>query len=820
MAMMKRLCNLLGLTAVVLAGLAAENSSRAAPLLDPAASQQSGGEVTSSRRLADELARNAVHLLYGRALTVEGLEAAGLLLDEAVALDRDNAELWRLRLDVAALAERDDDRRRALAHLVRLDPADEVVRLKWLNLEIDKQQTVEVRVAEYRRLLAPERRAELGAAVASRLAFDLALLERRRGDSQAFARWLAEAVSLDSTNREAAALAAGFFRMNVNDPFAEAELLVALLLADPMDRTAQTTLAAHLLEHGAYTAAERLYLIAVRSHRAARADVADLMADLALTQWARGDAAGALVTIHERQREVDTQFRMRLLRDRPELTPLERARYSAPISPVLATVRAAIYVRTGHEQAGQFVRRAIETYETQIAALGEEDEADAGRIARLHLEAAWVMLWLGGDTERATEYVERAGRYRPLSDAAVARFNGWASLRRGEFETALELLRPHGRHDSAAGLGVATVLLELGQRRAAAQELLAIARSRPGSLIGVWAADVLLELLGQRVPLSREAAEMERLVSAVPAVIDRFAEQPTTAVSIRLLPSKTVFSAYEPLLVHLEIANHAPFPLAIGRDGPISSQLVIQPRAQLAGVPPIGPIPPHVVDIGRRLRLMPRERLIVPVDLRWTRLGLVMDRSPLPGAIIRAKATLNATTSPAGTVMAGLMGSEFETAPLRVDGARMSLSWLEEALEQTLHAGPFPDLSRVALLSHIAATPLTPQTQPLHRQVIRDALAALVEVFPRLDGVSQAWLLVTMPQSQNLEPIIAMARRTQNRHVHLAYIVFHATGTEDPMFDAAMRGGDATLRRLAELARKGVEMMPDEPDERTGTDPS
>ena len=59
--------------------------------------------------------------------------------------------------------------------------------------------------------------------------------------------------------------AVGFFRMNVDDPYAEAELLTSLVLADPTVIEPQTLLAQLLLENRAYTGAARLYVMSINT---------------------------------------------------------------------------------------------------------------------------------------------------------------------------------------------------------------------------------------------------------------------------------------------------------------------------------------------------------------------------------------------------------------------------------------------------------------------------------------------------------------------------------------------------------------------------
>ena len=95
-------------------------------------------------------------------------------------------------LDMAVVAERDALRDQALEQVGRLDSSDDVIRLRRLNVAVDRHHTAEERIAAYEKILAEKNRDRLGPAVASRLALDLAFLNRRVGNTEAFADWLAQ----------------------------------------------------------------------------------------------------------------------------------------------------------------------------------------------------------------------------------------------------------------------------------------------------------------------------------------------------------------------------------------------------------------------------------------------------------------------------------------------------------------------------------------------------------------------------------------------------------------------------------------------------
>jgi hypothetical protein len=668
-------------------------------LLAPAPSLHAA-ETTPQQRLARQFDNAAATLLLSPEPSVQELDMSILLASEAARLDP-GPDRWRTLLKLADLAEKTDLRSEALRRLVELDPHDEVALLLRINDVIERYQTAEERIEKYELLLSPRFGQALGPAVRSRLCADLALLMDRCGDVEGFSQWLAEAVAVDPSNRSAAATAAGFFRTHVADPFGEAELLTTLVMADPTTPEALVMLAELLLEHGAYAGADRFYRLAARSQELKlELPHEGMLADWAVAQWGAGDAEGALGTIHQQQRRSDEAYRYQLWQQDPRLTPLERAQRHGPMSSTLSTVRAAIHDRLANEQAASTLAAALGAYEAEINQLEEVADGDPAERARQHLEAAWVALWLGGEIEEAAGHLDAASLLLGddgLSPEAEARFEGWMALRQHDPSRASALLEPVSEHDSAARLGLALARREAGDLRDAARDLYALYSSRPGSLMAVWASDVLAEVLGQRVSPGPAAARMEELVESIPSVVDRFPDEPTLAVSVRLVPTKLTFEAYEPIIVNVEIANDAPMPLAIDSGGPIRPQIAVIHFVQISHEPRLPEVPPIIVDIDRRLRIEPRDRLVVPVDLRRTGLARALNATPLRGATLTARAIISFRMTDEGVFEPSLLGSQIETPPIRVDGVRVTRTWIIDAIAAVLEPDSARDLTTMAL---------------------------------------------------------------------------------------------------------------------------
>lgn len=773
---------------VLAAVVAALCSARASAQLD----------VEMQKRAAVHLLGTAMQMSSAPSLNLVAIESATIIAYEAVRLDPENADAWRFLRDIALLAEREDYYEEAVRRLVELDPDDDVARLAAINLDIEKIDSLEERFVAYDRLLDPSRRAELGPAVASRLQLDVALLHQRRGDLDEFADALAESVAIDPSNRTAVAIATGFFRMNADDALAEAELLVRLVRADPTDVTSLVALGELLLEHGAYAGAERMYSMATASMRAMDAFPRDqLVADACIAQWGIGDAQAALRRVRARQQEVDEVAQAQASQAEPDLDPLQRAEYRGALDPTLATVRAAIRRQSGDAKADQDLERAIDAYQRVLESTSDDGELTPEAEAATRLEMAWVALWLGTDVDRVETMLARVEELHPINELARARFDGWLALRRGEAELALERLAACPDDDLAVLLGRGAAHKALGRRSDAAHAFLAAVRERPGTLMGVWAANELWGLLGRRLPITPEAAGLEHALSSLPVGFEQYPVSPSLAVDLWLEPTKAVFQMFEPIVVDVHIRNNSPDPLAIDSDGPIKPELLITFKSTMRELrrPELHPV---VVNIGRRLRLEPREELVIPIDLRLGELGGILTADARHGAFVRPKAYVNFRITPRGAIRTALLGSQATTPMLRIEGVRVTPSWIQEALSGIRDPRELADLNRIAVLIQSSSFTLPANADPKLFQLVNVVRDATAQAYANLGGKSQAWILGATPSGTLTDQMRAWAQQSPDRTVRLIYLLYHLQGPDDPMLDPSLYADDPDLQYLAQ----------------------
>ena len=175
---------------------------------------------------------------------------------------------------------------------------------------------------------------------------------------------------------------------------------------------------------------------------------------------------------------------------------------------------------------------------------------------------------------------------------------------------------------------------------------------------------------------------------------------------------------------------------------------------------------------------MPFESLTVPVDLRRYWVGTVIDRYPLYGATIDLTAMLNfrmntgPTTGQASRVP-GLMGIETDFNDIRIDGQRVTVPWASRVIEDLRGEQISPEeLVNMAMLTQvIASNEGSLVSDPLPEEIITGAIDGMIACYPRLDPVSQTWLLAVMARSPRLDPIWDMAMGSPTATVRIIQLM-------------------------------------------------
>jgi hypothetical protein len=799
---------------------AASEAGAASPDRSPdRSSDRSAIEAVSKQRLARILAAFAARSLRKDELAVADIDLSTRLAQRAVELNPDDVWAWRILLGAISLgdpadAANDALRSTAIERIVRLDPNDEVMRLRRIIDVIAKAPTAEERFAKYEFFLAPEQRAAVGAAVAARLSRDYALLLRRTGDIAGFERRLADAAALDPSYPEAAALAAGYFRFATEDEAKQAELLLAALVANPLDPLPMRSFATTMLDRGAYRTAARFLGIAADLSRTEFPILAfdELLGDLALATWAAGRGREAEDLLRRRQTRMHEYARDQMARQDPSLLGnpelLRQQRFAIPSAQM--AVRTAILRDVGDAATiANVVDGAFFSFDAEVEDLRKRLEGDptlSESVASALLEAAFYAYWLGENAAKGDEYVAKADATIPLNEGAKARFAAWSALRSADPSTALPLFEAIEGNDTTVRLGRALASIAGGKPRDGARILLEIAQATPGTLIGIDARARLQRLLGTTLPQSELAAKLEAVGDSLPTSFDRLFVDGARPLTFRIRLGDIRRELLGPLPVQLEITNNTPLPLAIDALGPIRELVAMQATVNVAGRATSFDVPPMMIPIDRALSIPSRSTLVVPVDLAYTEIGVSTVQFVQQGYTVAIRGLLNWETSMGG-FRAGPFGDNASADLLRVDGVRLSDEWVAAAMERARAPRAPSDLDDLLVLVHAATRAETkPETATeMQRTLFEGLWRDLPGILQSLDPYSLAWALFVFPDvAKGLEPALAAVQPSTDPTVRLSYLVRRVAGSGDPAIEAALQSGD---ERIAAYARLVKEML-------------
>ncbi|MDZ4829552.1 MAG: hypothetical protein SGJ09_05055, partial [Phycisphaerae bacterium] len=683
-------------------GVSGGESSQASVSASPTRAQNPALEAASRERLARILATLGAKAVRKDEISTADIDLGLIMCEAATRLQPDDVWAWRSLMAVATLGDPTDDRvlalrRSTLEQIARLDPTDEVIRLRRVIDAIERAETVEGRIAGYRTMLEPRSIEALGKPLAARLALDLALLLQRSGDQSGFEHWLSEAVALDPAFPAAVIMAAGYFRFSTDDPAKSAELLVAAMIADPLDPVAMRGLATALLDQGAYVGAKRFLKLAAHVVETDLPVVTydEVLGDLALAQLASGDAKGAITTVRTRQHVLDEFLRNFVSRSDPTILgdPVRLAAQKFPLRPQLTAVKVQALRLNGEpaeEKDGwaaslndlwRSLDGAIETIRKDATlAKTPEAKAESAQLEReAALEAAFAALWLGEDAVKAKEYLAQAETGGPVVDAARARFDAWVKLRTGEVDAAAAAFEALNDDSPLARLGKGLALKAAGRPRDAARELFALARASPGTLAGVSAKVHLEKLVSASIPNDETAARLEAVAASVPTSFDRLFVPNARVVRLRLRPGAVPKTVFDAIPLTLEITNESSIPLAIDPSGPLRNLVAIRPQVSSASVSQSQALYFSMLPIDRAFSVPPRTTLVVPLDLAYTEIGSTLAYHAAVGCGIEARSILNWEAT-VGGLRPGTFGDVGDSGLIRIDGPPVTDDWIDRAI--------------------------------------------------------------------------------------------------------------------------------------------
>ena len=793
-------------------------------------------EADARAKLARLCIAQSRGFLDDRELSLAEYDAARTLAFTALELAPDSKVAVALALEITEADSADPEaawkRRDLLARLAVLDPSDASIPLRRIVAAVETQQSAAGRTAALQRLIAPESIARIGAPAGARLAYDLALLQARAGDSQASREAIARAAELDRWFPQAAAVRAGEAVGTAAPVIEQARLLVAAFNANPIDPSPLGRLAALLLAERAYSAVPELLEMAAEISRTERhsSDEADAyQVDAALARAAMGNDAAAFQALQNYARARDAVYRRELVRARTALTEVALLQESAPQPPQMTMVLGALAQAVG-DPAGAPILKTIAAGAVAIANSVAERDRLAAQPARRGeqppsppstadredsrdriVELGVALAILGADSATLTEMEARATACAPLSESGTAMLAAWRSELDGRHAEAVERFQQLSNPGAASRVGLARALAADGNTKEAALVCQQVVESAPGTMIGVLAERMLAKLLNVAArPPGPNSTELAAVVAQIPDSLRRAVTGAAMALVLSVQPLTPVCEAFGPIEVELRLRNQLDRPLDIDAMGPVRTLAMLGTEITVTGEAGERTLAPAIIRLDRALELAPYSELVMRVDIGL--LPRVFDRLSLgvaQGALVDVRSIVNFTSN-GGALIPGVFGRTAVAPTIRVAGVPPDPEWPANAMAE-VRAG----FGRKTLLTLVLLTSLAGSTGSSEDNAVRERNTQIwtfvSEVWPQLPLTAQAWLLCASPgSSPGMARIFDEAAKSKEPLLRYAAAVYAAEstdpalvleGTEDPRLQSLIKGIKERLARLADARR-------------------
>ena len=806
----------------------------------------------SRGRLAASFDAISSELLSRPGILAPQLELAFGLALVATELDPDSALAWRRLLEISTALEGDVPdgakiRRQAIEKLVKLEPGDDVMRLRLLLDRIEGRPTAQERVAAYQTLLEPENLSRLGPEAGARIAFDLALLQQRIGDMNAFALRIAQAVQLDPSFPQAADMAAGLFRSVTPTPIDEAELLAIAYTASPGDAVIARSLADLVLASGAYVHADDLFDLVGLLYPSTSPIQDTLTADRMLALWGDRRNQDARDLAERSIRSRRNRVKQQLIREGVDQADVEQLKVppAAGISLVLAVIESRDGDRTQRDAAVSTLfdsyRFDLDEIERRTKLIEENPDLDDDQrsnmlesVAKLQAgifaDQAWARAWFGWTpASSSTDDLDDGGQQARLSLDDLLKgalrgdaidedqekvIRGWAAMERKDFDQARALLAPGTESSPYAEAGIALLDEAEGSRKEAARRYLKVYNARPGTLVGLWCRSRLEAILDSKVPVTEQGELMGDMLKAIlPDAVGRVVRDPRHGVlSITVEPKSLRTTAFEPMILDIKVTNVSSLKLAIGPDSPIAPTLAIVPDVvdivDLPSVPTIDrQSQPLIVAMNQKFALDPQETMEVSIDLTSTRLAHDFTMGSVFGGSFKMRAVVNYEATASGNIDAGQFGREGLSPVFRIDGLdplRGGGSRLESIVEEMRGANTVSDAKDIAAMLQLVVQPPNRKAF-LSEDVFR---FATIDACLALPPLARAWAMsLVLPGSGNtirlVDRLVADGTRPS---MALALSRFSGTPTANAIV-AGLESEDPLIRRMAAAAKELATMF-------------
>jgi len=774
-------------------------------------------------------------------------EFSAILMEMALSLDPQDAELARDLAQAAWLAGDEQRMLDATRQVIRIDPGDTVAQLRLISAKINEKQTLEERKALYDRFLGDAGNS-LDAAVRSRLALDAALLEREAGNTAGFLERLHQATRLDPSHKSAASLAAQYYASVRNDHVTNLDYQIRLLKADPLDANVHMTIAKMLARQGAIEECKRFLYNAIKLFSLETGSIPEQIEEIRISIEWQADGAevpmGPLDAAISDQRaaaqaRIDAYIEAQLPTD--GLLKPSDLRYTLGINKMRIF---AAHANDEHEKVRSVLDDIELTITEDIARFAQMASAPGANVNALLSQVVVRMLDLntiraivGLDADRIREELQAMREQLPGSADQLDRIEPMALFAEGRYEECLQATSS-SRGVAAIDLIRAQSFERLGRKDEAIELYMKLAHNNVMQAIGAYCYTRLQHLGVADQVLTDAGREMIILAERVPGWIEKMLERPSSFQYLSVEHEKGVYHEGDRPRLTIRLQNTAPVPLAVGPNAPINSRVLVEPvgvatqNNNFAGTPRS-----KVIQLDTRLRLEPRESLSVSIYADSESTDWLIEQQP--GTSMRQRwrliqgfrarltdtAAMQQQASPDQNIF-GIVNSPLgltaETSLVQRPG--LLVTDVEAGELITMLQSPDKDAHRRAI-SAISARIVNPAAGGAFDDDELDRLiSAINDLYTRSDEQTRAAMMLTLPQRHQHAAMMGFDDHVASSllsdsliessvdPITLACALLTRTDAPDsPIFETIVHVSDPNVKRIAEIVhgrlRSGIPIL-------------
>lgn len=715
------------------------------------------GDVALDGLIAERIALIADEMAADPDSPPESLQQSAALLDLARELSPTESRFARSSVDLLLRMGERDRAIDALSALRKLDPADQVTMIQYIDLVSSKMETAEQKLAYLKQVVDAK---GVAAEVQSHACTQLMDLYYARAQDAEANEALEFALKLNPQNMEALkakyriAAASGVAKDRV-------KALADLIRASPGDADAMNAMAREADDVGSYESSGVLRLVALQIHTSRGvAPSIDEAINFIGTQLLAGNdpqVSSTLALLLQSLKDDGRIYTFALLyeqmkgertqADQRENVDMSRGVYLAQ----LAGVSQLLNEPDKTEMPATRPAVPMPNVRADVAKLKAEDSRNLTMAYAVALtEQLWFDLyWKAAEVDDAN--IEALGQLLGETDPIVVRLQGWKLLQAGKAEEARLKLEAVADRDGFAKLGVIVADRTLGNAEKAREALMQMIHDRPTGMIAGYVASLARSM---NVTADQTATEQEigDIISNMRSFVMSVLDNPRGYYLLTAQPSKVSYSLGEPMLATVTILNNGRVPITVCPGGTIDPLFVID--AQVRSTPPQGFPATTRGKFTGAIRLKPSQKITQTVRIDRGNLYGFLRQYPTPLFPMTAFVITNAVPDGEMSFKAGAGGQQSKLG--RAFERQSSPLYTEEFRNNALAKlanGTAGERTAMAELFGYLITPLKQQADNPEAQTVskalEEALKAQIENETNLE--IKSWMQLSFPVSGSKE---------------------------------------------------------------------